>query len=205
VIEAAMSKLDCMITVKGTGTTAKYGKPAKDTIKSVREFLIDNDVYYRAVLKHLRECPLCDPLDCLQIYLERRRGEKFGGQTSIGLVKLVFAYDNLLQSRGSQVPPEMLAEFIWRSGNVSTLVVYRDRLSLTQRFQAAQLIFKMSEAEDRHKNHWPSNYRIDYTITEFKKRSLDYAFLLEIAKARANPQTEAEIEELIAVAEVHSS
>ena len=193
-----MSKLDCLITVKGTGTKARYGKPAKDTTKTIREFLIDNDHYYRAVLKHLKECPRCDPLDCLQIYLERRRGEKFGGQTSIGLVELAFSYDKLLRSQGTQVPPEMLNEFIWRSGNIGVLVVYQGRLSLTQRFQAAQLIIKMGEAEDRQ-------WRINYTIAEFKKRNLDYAFLLEIAKAHADPQTEAEIEELIAVAEVHSS
>jgi hypothetical protein len=186
-----MSKLDCVITVKGTGTKAAYGKPAKDTTKTVREFLVDNVYYYTAVTKHLRECKVCDPIDCLQVYLDRRKTmPRFEGKTSSSLATLAIRFDRILRKRGSQVPPDMLAEFVWRSNCYTTVLNYRGSLSVLQKAWAVQRMLA-----DKWQGH----------IDKLRKDH-EYGLIIGILTNTINPPTtEQEFLDLIAIAEVHIS
>jgi hypothetical protein len=184
--------LDCLITVKGTGTKARYGKPAKDTTKTIREFLVDNSVYYTAVLQHLRGCTKCDPMECLQIYLDRRLTPKFKNETSPGLADLAFKYDRLLKKRGLSVPREMLAEFVWRSGSSQVLLNHGGFLKPMEKAKAIQLAIQ---------NHGgPSS--LSYVFS----KNPDYRTIYSIVSHTTNPPTsDQELLEMMEIAEVHLS
>ena len=53
--------MDCEITIKGNGE-GRNGHPKTDRTGPVREFLVDNGVFYRAVKKHVAKCDVCDEL-----------------------------------------------------------------------------------------------------------------------------------------------
>jgi hypothetical protein len=182
-----MTTLNCQITVKG-----RYGR-SKDLTKPIRDFLVDDMYYYTAVLKHLRRCTICDPLECLQIYLERRRtNPKFSGETSNGLIELAFKYDRLLRRRGhgQKVPQEILAEFIWRSASCHALLNYQGKLTLLQKARAIQLILKDPK-------------RLAHNLQDLCNKSEEYRTIYNIVANTNNPpETEQELQRLMVIAEV---
>ncbi len=87
-----MSLDTCFITIKGNGFGGN-GHPKQDTTRNVRGFLKDNDIYYKAVLTHLRGCADCDPEEALREFLKNRDGDKKGGLVSEGLLKMAMRYE----------------------------------------------------------------------------------------------------------------
>jgi len=107
--------MHCVITVKGNGV-GRYGHPKTDRTGPVSEFLVDNGVFYTAVYKHVKDCPTCDPVQVLKVYLDRRtNGAKFNGVTSDGQVKLALKYERLFKKNKVQYDTELINEFLWRS------------------------------------------------------------------------------------------
>ena len=118
----------CLITVKGGG--GGHGRPAKDRTGTVESFLVDNSVFYGAVLSHLRDCDKCDPVEVLRTYLERRKTvQKFDGQTSGTLVALALKYDKLFQKRGLD-GKDVVDEILWRSCEPDTLTAHMPRIGV---------------------------------------------------------------------------
>jgi hypothetical protein len=106
--------LNCEITVEGR----KDGRTSKETKTGpVSSFIVDNQILYGAVLKHLRKCQVCDPREALQAYLDRRMSDpKFGGKTSRSLITNAKKYRNVCKQRGLPIPEDLIQETIWRIG-----------------------------------------------------------------------------------------
>lgn len=108
----------CVITVPGNGRGG-YGHPVKDRTGTVESFLVDNQVFYAAVQKHLKVCASCSPQEVLERLLERRKATpRFAGQTSQTQVRLARRWFKAFPGR---VRPTIVREFVARSG-VSVLV-----------------------------------------------------------------------------------
>ena len=107
--------MDCVITVKGDGK-GKYGHPKADRTGPVSEFLVDNQVFYTAISKHLKNCDVCDPVEILKVYLDRRlKNPKFNQMVSDSLVKQALKLERLCDRRRIACDPKLINEFIWRS------------------------------------------------------------------------------------------
>lgn len=102
--------MDCILTYKGDGV-GNHGHPKYDRVGPVREFLVDNQLFYTFVKQHLQTCTKCDPTAILEYYLNRRFDPKFW-QTkknphrkvppfpvSESLVKLALKYYKLFPNR----------------------------------------------------------------------------------------------------------
>lgn len=87
-------------------------------------FLVDNQVLYTHVFRHVKDCTKCSIPDVLQVYLKRRETT-----VSSSLVKLAFKYEKLASKRGVDISV-LVNEFILRS--LSGLQMHSKRLSLEQ-------------------------------------------------------------------------
>ena len=124
--------LSCIITVPGDGKGG-YGKTKADRTGTVESFLVDNQVLYSAILKHLRKCQVCDPKEVLQKYLDRRLGNpKFKSQISRVLVAHSQKFRNVFKQRELPIPEDLIAEFMWRVGSPYGLTEYESKLSPEQ-------------------------------------------------------------------------
>lgn len=110
--------LDCVITVKGAGEPSQ-SRPTNDQTRTVSDFLVGVDAYYRAVFNHVKACNKCDPQEILEEYLKDRNRPKFCGTTSKGLMTLAERY---LKQFPTKVRPETVREFKWRIGSISGLI-----------------------------------------------------------------------------------
>lgn len=102
--------MDCTITVKGNGV-GRYGHPKHDRTGPIREFLVDNQIFYRVVKNHVATCDKCDPNAILEHYLARRLDPKTWRTkkkpntpvpvfpVSEGLAHLALQYDRLFGTR----------------------------------------------------------------------------------------------------------
>lgn len=83
--------MDCIIEIKGESdkTKRKYrmGQPTKDKEGPVRDFLTNNQYYYRHVYNHVKGCGLCDPDEIVRRYLDHSSFIISGG-----LYKLICRY-----------------------------------------------------------------------------------------------------------------
>ena len=187
--------MHCVITVKGNGV-GKYGHPKNDRTGPISEFLVDNQVFYRAVNKHLKDCTVCDPVEILKTYLNRRiSNPKFEERVSDSLVKQAMTMERQCAKRGVACDPKLINEFIWRSGtwemNGEPLV----RLEIRDIFNALR-----SEAK---KHPQILRNRAEHShVNAFKIRVIA-GILLECKNA--NELDDGTLEELIQVAEVQLS
>lgn len=173
---------ECQITVKGDGV-GKYGKPKKDRTGPVSDFLVDNSVFYAAVTKHLQKCETCDLVEVLQTYLRRRiQVPKFKGQTSTSLMKRALILENLAMKKGVALPEGLVNAFLWRGGPYG-VAEHSSRLTFRERLQAFRLA--------------PLN---DHLRPRLSPTDLYLARLAE--QGLSGDVTEAELEELVKVAEV---
>ncbi len=99
--------LDCTITIPAGGS---HGSPRTDRTGPLSQFITDNEVHYRAISKHLKECGTCDPREILERFLENRF-VRMHGRTSGLLVRMAVAYRKKFADR---VPEETLRTFIVR-------------------------------------------------------------------------------------------
>jgi hypothetical protein len=120
--------LTCVITVPGDGK-GRNGKSKGDRTGPVESFLVDNQVLYQAVRKHLRKCKVCDPKEALQAYLDRRRNPKFQGTISRSLIGHAEKFRSVFKERGLPVPEDLIAEFKWRVGSPHGLSEFSKVLS----------------------------------------------------------------------------
>jgi hypothetical protein len=127
--------MDCEILVAGDGV-GKYGRTKKDRRGPLKDFLVDNQVLYSAVTKHLQKCQVCSIEEVLKVYLSRRAQEKkFRGQTSTTLVKRALILERLAQKQNRPVPRGLVNEFLWRYGTLG-VIEHSDRLSLREKVEA---------------------------------------------------------------------
>lgn len=130
--------MDCVITVKGNGV-GKYGHTKKDRTKPLHEFLVDNQVLYRAVTQHLKDCSVCKIGDVLAEYRRRRvMTPKFKGQSSTGLVNRAIILERLAKKKKEVLPEGLVNELIWRGGPYAVLE-HSSRLSVREKVQAFQI------------------------------------------------------------------
>jgi len=129
---------DCMLIIGGHKSgTAAYGRPAKDTEKPFSDMLIDNQIMYSIVLRHLRVCDKHDPVAVLRVYLERRKTmDRFNGQVSSGLAKLALRYESFFKKQNIAYQVSLINEFLWRSGN---FIEYEKRLSVREIYEGLKL------------------------------------------------------------------
>jgi hypothetical protein len=101
--------MDCIITVKGDGV-GRNGHPKTDKTGPIRDFLVDNEVFYRAVKNHVAACNKCDPYAILDHHLQRRLDPAFWSTkkkkkpvpvfpVSASLVRLARQYDRLFPGK----------------------------------------------------------------------------------------------------------
>ena len=189
--------MNCILKCPGGSA---MGQPSKAQSKPLREYLVDNEYYYRLVLKHLRFCKICDPAAILEVYLERRRTmPKFHGQTSLGLIKLARRYAGLYTGRKLQVPPSVLAahhETLWRSGDPTMLLMHEKSFTWSEFFESAQIVysqFGMTGWENWHKK-------------ELSKKSVRYGALFSLMDAgAAKTIDEDDFRRLVDVFEIQTS
>jgi len=91
--------LDCIISV----TPKARGRARKTVNGPVSRFIRDDEDYYQAVLKHLKECRVCDPAEALRGFLKNRRAEKFGGRVSGLLLNMAAKYVKNFRHRGEEI------------------------------------------------------------------------------------------------------
>lgn len=113
--------MNCIITVKGDGV-GRYGKTKTDRTGPIRDFLMDNQVLYTAVLRHVRECALCDPVAIFMHYLERRRNlPKHHGKTSRTFINLALKYEKICAERKTPLDKGLIHECYWRCSDFALL------------------------------------------------------------------------------------
>lgn len=129
--------MQCVITVKGDGR-GKYGHPKTDKTGPLKDFIVDNVVYYIAVTKHLSECNVCSVNDVLTEYLRRRVTiPKFEGFSSRSLVTRVFVLEKLAKRKGEALTQGLVNELIWRGGT-NYVITHNARFSLREKYVAFQ-------------------------------------------------------------------
>jgi len=97
--------LNCIISIKGKGTNS-YGKLKNNWTGTVREAIKDWDVFYRAVINHVKGCDKCDPTEVLQAYWNLRQHPKHGGYISVGIAVLATRYLRI------GADPKLVAKFL---------------------------------------------------------------------------------------------
>jgi hypothetical protein len=131
-VEYGPKSFGCVITVK---------EKSKNKTGPLRQFMVDNDYLYTEVARHVSQCVVCDPAKILGYYLWRRKTiPKFHGQTSGELVKLALKYCKIAQNRGKPLPPELINEFIWRSGSITVYKKFSKILTSREIYEAVILI-----------------------------------------------------------------
>ena len=152
--------MDCIISIKGNGV-GNNGHPKHDRSGPVREFLVDNQVFYRVVKNHVFSCDKCDPSAILQVYLDRRLDIKFwqtkkkpnaivpAFPVSVGLTQLALQYD---KRYGKSLRPGLVRQFIKLSMSSDFLqfISYFNEEDILDR---AQRYFR-SQAESTTQSDW---------------------------------------------------
>ena len=180
--------LSCVITFP-TPRSSRGGKIIT-RIVSIRELIVDSGSLYKIVRDHVFSCDKCNPIMILKTYLNRRINmHKFNGFTSGTLVKLVISYNKkLLDKKAEGVPIELMKEFIWRSGNPSTLIKYEKSLSNMEIWKAVNLL-------RINVRNWQLN----------RLRGFQRFRLIESLMDGKKPLNDKEIDDLMAVAMVNES
>ena len=136
--------MNCIITVKGNGS-GRYGNPKTPRTGPLKEFLVDNSVFYIAVTNHLKTCNTCSIEEILRYYLERRKtNSKFNGFTATGIVNRALILEKLAAKKGCPVPKELVNEFLWRSGPYFN-VNFGGRLSPREKILGFKVLFSVPE------------------------------------------------------------
>jgi len=113
-----MAWADCEITVKGDGQ-GRHGHPKNDRTGPLREFLVFNQVFFKAVRDHLKDCSRCDPAEVMRVYLERVRNpptKATNGRTSSTFIDHVSKLEKLLARKGSPPLPSEVVNEVWLRG-----------------------------------------------------------------------------------------
>jgi hypothetical protein len=176
--------MNCVITVKGDGV-GRYGKAKTDQTRTLKDFLVDNVVFYVAVTNHLKTCQVCSVDEVLKEYLRRRVSiAKFSGMTSKSLVTRALILETLAKKKKELLTPGLVNEMIWRGG-IPCVIKYHDRLTVRERYDAFD--FVGTEA-----------------IFEFKNRLVPSdRYLADLACQKGlGKLTMTEVEDLVQIAEV---
>lgn len=116
--------MDCEIRIPGANDgTRGNGAPAKTKTGPVSSFLKDSEHYYRAVWKHVKECPRCDPAEILRGFLANRDARQ-RGQTSTLLVEMAEKYRRHFKDR---IPDDLIREFVIRAA--TSWEAFEDRVA----------------------------------------------------------------------------
>ena len=131
-----MSSLTCQITIKGNGV-GRYGHPKTDRTGPLSEFLVDNQVFYKEICKHLRSCTSCDVIEVMNVYLQRRMDpKKSNGKVSQSLLKQSTSLEKIAQKKNIPIPAGLMGEFLWRRGIQGML---EGNLTIREKYNAIKL------------------------------------------------------------------
>jgi hypothetical protein len=176
--------MNCLITVTGNGT-GRHGNPKAAKTGPLRDFLIDNNVYYRAITKHLLECSICSINDVLKEYLRRRiEIPKFHGMTSDGLGRRAVVLEHLARKKNQVLDENLVDEILWRMG-MSGINIHEDRMTNMEIYRAFTIDPLTPKRSDRY---------------QWKPRTL--VILNIIRDSDLLPSDETELNHLISIAEV---
>lgn len=124
--------MNCVVTIEGNGV-GRYGRFKIDKTGPLKQFIVDNVFLYGKVFNHVKTCQVCDPVQVLEAYLNRRRSVlKFDGITTGSLVKLALKYEKFFKAKNLSYDVRMVNEFIWRSWDIQHAASYSPRLSLQE-------------------------------------------------------------------------
>ena len=124
--------MNCVVTIEGNGV-GRYGRFKADKTGPLKQFIVDNVFLYGKVFQHVKGCNVCNPVQILEHYLNRRRTDpKFDGVTTDTLVKLALKYEKFFKAKNLPYDVKMVNEFIWRSWQIEHIPVYASRLSLQE-------------------------------------------------------------------------
>lgn len=186
--------MDCEIFIEGKGTS-RSGNLKNDWRGTVRQAIKDWDVFYRAVLKHVRDCDKCDPTEVLQAYWDLRQGPKHGGQTSIGLASLAMRYKRI------GADPELVKKFVSNTGYPDTVIKYAHLFNDKELYGALcqQLQFALNKHGNKDWQYDSVVREIDAYLTK-KQRPFLYG-VMQVFSSRIIPPYE-DVRRLAVVAEV---
>lgn len=175
--------MDCVITIKGRPKTG-YGHTKHDRTGPIKNFLVDNNVLYSDVTKHLKTCDKCSINSILEEYLRRRiEIDKFNGGTSGGLIRRALILERLALKKKEPLRPGLVNEFIWRGG-VYFLSNYAKRLSMLERYMACKMTNDQDMSRLSHRLSKTDQYLVKLSQQNLEKNltSEDLHDLLEVAE-----------------------
>lgn len=189
--------LSCRLSVApGNGRN----RPKRGKEGPVRDFLVDQDSYYREVFNHVRECRAgCTPDLVLEKYLERRASvRKFKGETSSGLCDLAERYERIGAS------PALVRQFFIRSADAA-LLGSRPDLSPKELVDGVRFIFAKWHRDWKEiESNLPAGSPAFQNFLNFRRNSKGAvgALILVAVEAFENKRPLPPDEELLRLAEV---
>jgi hypothetical protein len=186
---------ECEMTVKGNGKGGN-GSFKTDQTAPVSRFMVDNVHLYPKFRRHVVACDRCDPEEALRFYLSRRLSlDKFkpkpgkpwpiAGHLTGTLAKLALSYERDARKAGRSVSAALVDEFLWRSADPDLLGRHERRMSVRDLVAGVQLMMRI---------------RTGAAPKNLGSGKLSKIWVL--LHHRAAPETEQEMEDLIAIAEV---
>lgn len=189
--------MNCILHIEGSNQG--YGHPKTDQKKPLRDFLIDNKVYYSLVLKHLRgspkdgvpPCPHCNAEEILRHYLDRRlRDPKFKGLVSIGLMGHAEKFGKL---KGRYVPEALIRQFAVRCAHPGIISRYASKMTGDELARAMLILRSQYEVHSQNIGFKVSN------LSDVRKNDM----LLGMALAIENMKDpESDVQKIIEMADV---
>lgn len=156
--------MNCVITIAGNGV-GRYGRFKNDKTGPLKQFIVDNVHLYGKVFQHVKDCSICDPVQVLEAYLNRRRTDpKFKGITTDSLVKLALKYEKLFKKKNVVYDVKMVNEFIWRSWQIEYIPVYAPRLSLQEIVSHIRVLKKKTNGLTRPNSLFDDRYNMVFQI-----------------------------------------
>src|SRR3990172_7678026 len=113
--------LDCIITYPGDNV-GRHGHPKKDRTGPVREFVVNNQLFYTAVFNHIKNCGKCNPAEAVQLYFKSRfdeDGQELG--TTDILCKLISRYKKRFPDK---ISDEVVKNFYYRLSHREAFAEY---------------------------------------------------------------------------------
>ena len=110
---------------------------------------------------------------------------------------------------GKPLPPDLLSEFYWRSGNPKTLLTHEGRFTPMQCVEAMRICITRAEKHNQillNQGAHGVPVKDDWAIQELCQKSSFFRAIYQVVSNTKNPiQTEQELQDLITIAEVHTS
>ncbi len=182
-----MAWADCEITVKGDGQ-GRHGHPKNDRTGPLRDFLVFNQVFFKAVRDHLKGCADCDPAEIMRVYLERVRSpprKTVVSRTSATFIDHVTKLEKLLARKGSPPLPAEMVNEVWLRGGADRILARERHCSVRELALAYRMLWNTEGSRGQ---------------AQLRQSSRTFAVIARLLEEQA--PGEGEYDRLIEVAEV---